>query len=286
MAGFRNVTQFALAESEGRTVSGWFRKTPSQGSAASFWVDLSMAAGAPVPQYYASSPLEAATLSGMKGLFHGTDKTPYTKYLTDWNLVTSGTAFVGRCELLDYLLYYPLVDGDSLDTQVLVNDVLIPRYTDGAGVQVMAVCSAPTTGGGSFTFDYIDDRGITCTSPAIACATVAINIATLMTSQPGAGATNGTMFCRLAEGSKGVRQILSVTNISAIGGLFALVLVKPLATSCIREINTAVEKNFVSAQAGCPRILDGSYLGMIFSPITSVAGNVLTGYLKFAWGTD
>ena len=286
MAGFRNITQLALAESEGRTVSGWFRKTPSQGSAAGYWVDLTMAAGSPVPQYYASSPLEAATLSGMKGLFHGTDKTPYTKFLTDWNLVTSGTGFVGRCELLDYLLYYPFVDGDSLDTQVLVNDVLLPRYADGAGVQVMAVCSAPTVGGGSFTFNYIDDRGVTCTSPATGCSTVAINIASLITSQPNGSAIMGTMFCRLAEGSKGVRQILSVTNLSPIGGLFALVLVKPLATSCIREINTAVEKNFVSGQAGCPVILDGSYLGMIFNPATSVAANVLTGYLKYAWGTD
>lgn len=283
--GFRNVAQLAAANDEGRTSFCSLRKVPSQASVAGNWVDLSMAAGNPVPQYYASSPLEAATLDGVKGIFHGSDKAPSTKHLTDLGLVSPSAGFVGRFMLLDYLLYYPFIDGDSLDQQDLVNDVAIPRYVDGDGVMVMAVASAPTLGGGSFTFNYIDHNGDSKTSPTISVNTTAANIATLITSEQGQLA-GGMPFLRLAGGSRGVRQITSVTNLSATGGLYALVLVKPLLDHAIREVNTMSELNMVSMKPGAPRVLDDAYLGFICNPSATVAAGLLTGYAKFAWGND
>ena len=281
--GFRNVGALAAAHDAGRTHFCSIRKVPSQTTVAGNWADLSMAAGNPKPQYYASTPLAAAALDDFDGIFHGDDKSPATKHLTDIGLVSPTAGFVGRLMLLDYLLYYPFIDGDSLDEQVLVNDVTLPRYADGDGVRVMAVASAPTTGGGTFTYSYIDQSGNAKTAPAISVNTTAANIATLVTSQQGA-ASGGQPFLRMAEGSTGVRSITSVTFSGASGGLIALVLVKPLVDIAIREINTMAEKCFPNLHPGAPRIYDGAYLNLISNCAATLAAGQLAGYAKFAWG--
>lgn len=284
MTGFATVAQYAAADAAGRTHFCSLRKVPSQASVSGNWCDLSMAAGNPKPQYYASAPLEAAVLDGFDGLFHGDAKAPGTKHLAALGLMTPTAALVARYQLLDYLLYYPFVDGDSLDEQPLDNTVTLPRYTDGDGVMVMAVASAPTTGGGTFTFNYIDQAGNARTSPAIACNTTAANIATLVTSQQ-AQTSGGLPFLPLAADSWGVRSITSVTFTVPSGGLIALVLVKPLLYIATREINTMAELECVRMRAGAPQVLDGAYLNFIVNPAGSMAAGILTGYARFAWST-
>ena len=83
--GFNGTRDLILANQDGRTHFCSFRKAPSQASSALGWVDLSMAAGNPLPQYYAAAPLEAARLDGLRGIFHGADKAPATMHLTDWH---------------------------------------------------------------------------------------------------------------------------------------------------------------------------------------------------------
>ena len=44
---------------------------------------------------------------------------------------------------LDYLLYYPFIDMDAAgEDQTMTNGVTLPRFTDGAGVRMMAVAQA------------------------------------------------------------------------------------------------------------------------------------------------
>ena len=282
MAGFANVAQLAAADAAGRTHACSLRKVPSQASVAGGWADLSMAAGNPKPQYYAATPLAAAVLDGFDGIFHGDAKTPASKHLTAIGLVTPTAAMVGRYILCDYLMFYPFVDGDSLDIQVMDNTVTLPRYTDGDGVMVMAVASAPTTGGGAFTFDYVDQAGVARTSPVINCNTTAANIAALVTAQQ-AVAAGGQYFLPLTGGSTGVRSITSAACTSASGGLVALVLVKPLLEIVVREIDTMNEIECVRMRPGAPRIYDGAYLNLIANPAGSIAAGQLAGYAKFAW---
>jgi hypothetical protein len=282
MAGFSSVSALAQAYDAGRTHFCSFRKVPSQASVALNWVDLSMAAGNPLPNYYAASPLVADTLDGMKGMFHGADKSPASMHLTDFGIMTPTANCVGRVTLMDYLLYYPFVDGDSADEQPMDNAVSLPRYANGVGVQVMAVAVAPTAGGGTFTFNYRDHNGDLQTSPLVYCNTTACGIATIATSEQAQNA-GGRPFLPLASGSQGVRSIESVTFLSPSGGLLSLVMVMPLWSTAIREINTMQETNFVSTRPGCPRIYDGAYLNMIANPAGSVAAGIFTGYAKFAW---
>jgi hypothetical protein len=280
--GFRNVRALAASHDAGRTHFCSIRKVPSQASVAGNWTDLSMAAGNPKPQYYASTPLAAATLDGFEGVFHGANKAPSTKHLTHWGLVTPTAALVGQYNLLDYLLYYPFVDGDDLNQQDLNNSVSLPRYTTGDGVLVMAVVSAPTTGGGALTYNYVDQAGDSKTSPTISLNATAAGIATLATSEQ-AQTSGGRWFLPMAEGSTGVRSITSVTFSVASGGLFALVLVKPLASLALREINTMAEREFVTQLPGAPQVVDGAYLGMVLNCAGSMAAGQLAGYAKFAW---
>lgn len=280
--GFVNISSLGACEAAGRTHFCSLRKVPSQASAAGHWADLSMASGNPKPQYYASTPLKLSTLDGFDGIFHGDAKSPATKHLTHWGLMTPTAALVGQYHLLDYVGYYPFVDGDSLDEQVMDNTVALPRYTDGDGLMVMAVASAPTAGAGTFTFNYVNQSGLSRTSPVISCNTAAANIATLVTSEQ-ATTAGGMWFLPLTGGCRGVRSITSVTFSAASGGLMAFVLVKPLATLAIREINTMAEKEFVTMIPGAPEVKDGAYLGMVMNCAATIAAGQLAGYAKFAW---
>jgi len=280
--GFANIREFAGALEEGRTHVGHCRKVPSQASTAGWWVDLSMAGGNPLPNYYPSSPLVRATLNGDRGIWHGDDKSPSTMHLTEIALATPTAGLVGAYKLLDYVAYYPFVDGDSTDTQEMDNTLAMPRYADGDGVLAMLVATAPSTGGGVFTYDYVDDQGVSRTSPTITCSTGVANIASILTSEQ-ATAAGGRAFLPLASGSKGIREITSLTYTVANGGNAALVLVKPLATHTILEINTPHEMQFVAGRPGTPRIVDGAYLGLIMNCAATVAAGLLVGRFGFAW---
>lgn len=282
MPGFPNVSSLAACAAAGRTHFCSIRKVPSQTSVAGNWADLSMAAGNPKPQYYASTPLKFATLDGFDGIFHGDAKSPGTKHLTHLGLMTPTAGLVGRYLLLDYVGFYPFIDGDSLDEQPMDNSITLPRYTSGDGLMVMAVASAPTAGGGQFTFNYINQAGAAKTSPAVNCNVTAANIATLVTSQQGQ-VSGGLIFMPLQGGDTGVRSITSVTFSAASGGLVALVLVKPLASLAIREVNTMAEIEFVTQLPGAPTILDGAYLGLIMNCAATIAAGQLAGYANFSW---
>jgi hypothetical protein len=282
MGGFLNMGVLSQAILAGKRHSCSLRKVPSQASVSGNWIDLSMAAGNPKPNYYASSPLEAAVLDGFDGLFHGDDKSPSDMFLTGLSLCTPTAGLVGEYRLLDYLLYYPFIDLGDGDTQVMTNDITLPRYTDGAGVIAMLVVVAPTAGSEQFTFDYINQDGVQKTAPTQVCSTVAANIGTLATSQQGTVCSGG-IFLRLASGDSGIRSIVSFTTLVPNGGLASLVLVKPLASHLVPEINMEAEKTFVNMQMALPRIYDGAYLNFIQNCSGSVAAGTLAGRLDFAW---
>lgn len=278
--GFNGTRDLILANQDGRTHFCSFRKAPSQASSALGWVDLSMAAGNPLPQYYAAAPLEAARLDGLRGIFHGADKAPATMHLTDWHVMTPTANCVGRLKALRYGLYYPFIDGDSLDQQDLVNGVAAQNPPPG-GWKVMIVAVAPTAGGGSLTFNYLRG-GVEKTSPAIALSSAVVNIASIATGNA-AVANSGMPFARLSGGDTGVDAIVSVTFAAPAGGLLAFVLVDPLADIATREINTPAEKNFVQAHPGAPRIFDGDYINFIGQCAGTVAAGIFAGFCNFAW---
>ena len=283
MAGFRSVKKYTDAWEEGRSFKSHFRKAPTSSGSTICWVDYSMYGGGPPANYYASAPLVAATLDGSTGFYHGDNKAPAAKYLTHFGMTGSASNNVGPRILQDYVLFYPFVDCDDLTTQTMDNTVTLPRYTDGEGLKVMGVCVSPSVGGGVFTFEYVNQAGVTKTSPAQSCQ-AAGNLALISTLIAGPGnGSSAFAYLTLAAGDSGVRQINSVTFSVANGGLMCLVLVKPLCTLNPREQQVPVEMEMVTQFPAPIRIYDGAYLSMIHLQQSGQASSFMTGWLNFIW---
>lgn len=282
MAGFRTVGAIADAYAEGRTHFCAFRKVlGAPGSVATWWFDMSTLSGNPLPNYYIGNPLEAKGFVAERGIWHGPSQAPATKYLHTLELTTSGTHIIGTpYKLCDYLLFYPFVDADTIDEQLFDNTTAeLTRYTDGAGVQVMAVLAAPPAGSvGSFTFDYVNQDGVVRTSPVQSTGAGLGNTGNIYPS------VSYGPFLFLAAGDTGVRSIISVTFATPPGGLLNMVLVKPLVDLSARERDNPVE--FVGGRdRPLIEIADGAYLNLIFRTTGTATSATLTGTANFLWST-
>ena len=283
MAGFANTQDMVDAEAVTGAFryTGW-RKAPIQTTTQGIWFDLSMSPGNPVPQYYAASPLNAIQLAQSTdgGLFHGANVTPKTKHLRQvMAIANSATPLPMPMLLLDYLLYYPFIDEGSTDPQSMTNSNVLSRYTDGVGVQMMAVSVASRTGGQSFQVTYTNSSGVSGRVTQTVVQNTAAANGHIVTS---ATATNGAAgpFIPLQRGDSGVRSIESVQMNGSDVGLFTLVLVKPILQFQIRGIDAPVEVDPLLHTATAPRIYDDAYLNFLCLPNGSLSGVTMLGDLK------
>lgn len=286
MAGFKTVGAWADCYEQGRMSYMNFMKTPATSVTNFTWSDLSMGSGFPRVQYYASSPLEAAYMDETRGIYHGDDKAPAHKYISNLSITSALTNSLKITAIvLDYLLYYPFIDGGVTGApQEFINTVSLPRYTDGAGVQAMLVAqSAGLSLAGSFTMDYINQDGDLKTSPTVTTGEVTA-VGTIVTDGGSTGtvAKNGP-FIPLASGDTGIRSVVSITLNTAVTGLYSLVLVRPLLTTYIGETQSTAEKNVLKDTKMLPRVYDGAYLNFIISANSQFNTVSLTGYLNFIW---
>lgn len=285
VTGFANVKELADAELDGYTQYRTWRKSPTQITTIGVWFDLSMSPGNPVPQYYAASPLVSVAMrrSTDGGLDHGGDVSPKTKHLRKMTvLTTTATGLPAPMMLLDYLLFYPFIDEGSTDVQALTNSVSLPRWTDGEGVQIMAVSVAGRTGGQSFSVSYTNSDGVSGrTSQTVTQNSVSVN-GSIVTSDRAVAGARGP-FIPLQEGDTGVRSIESVTMTGADVGLFTLVLVKPVAQLSLRGIDAPVEVDYLLDFGQAPVIADDAYLNLICCPAGSLAATAFHGDITVAW---
>lgn len=287
MAGFRSVKKYAEAWDAGRSYTSHYMKRSASATGTGAFSDTSMFPGNPPANYYASDPLTAATLNPLRGIYAGDDKAPARKFLTKWTHQGLSANVVGECHLLDYLLYYPFVDCDDTTSQSLDNTVTLPRYTDGEGVMVMPVCVSTGTGSGNFTFEYVNQDGVTKTSPINYCNTANSPVPGAVLSAANAiffsSVEQSGIFCALAPGDRGVRQINSVQFGVANGGLATFVLVRRLASNALRETAVVSEVEFVTRTTAPPRVYDGAFLGLIVRPANNMQNNPISGALEFIW---
>lgn len=260
-----------------------FRKLPNVVTTAGIWYDLSYAAGNPIPNYYAASPLTATTLSQSvdKGIFHGGNVSPKKKYL-DTTSVMCATAVVLPMPIIvmDYLLFYPFIDEGSTDKQYMDNTKVLTRYTDGVGVQVMAVSQAARAGGSSFFFTYTNSDGVSGrVSKTVFQNTVSQN-GNLITNSVNSN-VSAQCFIPLQAGDSGVRSIESVTMITGDVGLFALVLVKPLFQTQVFTFDAPVENQTLKDRMSLPEIKDDAYINMICLPQGSLSSVPVFGTMRF-----
>lgn len=289
MAGFANARLLADAQDAGKYLYASFRKQPTQTTGAGVWFDLSMSPGNPAPQYYIGSPgvFTRMAQSTDGGLRHGGNVAPSRKFIRKvMSLTTTATAVPLSMLLLDYLGFYPFIDESVLDEQTLDNTASLSRYADGAGVMLMPVVVAGHSGGQPFTVKYTNQAGVADrVTQAVTMGTQIVNGTILHSQKAGASYVNNGPFLPLQQGDSGVRSVQSVT-IGGVGdvGLFALVMVKPLATVTLRGIDAPTEIDFLTDMAAMPRIEDDGYLNLIALPNGTLSGAPIVGLIETTWG--
>lgn len=282
-----SIKQVIDAETGGASRRYMWRKVPSQVTTAGYWFDLSLSPGNPIPKYwFDATPLIAKSIAQSTdgGIWHGPDTSPQQQFLRMTTAMSSsGTGLPLPLILCDYLLYYPSIDDSVLDTQVLDNTVTLPRYTDGKGVQVIAVTVAGRTGGQSFYFTYTNSDGVAGRTSQIVNQNAISAIGTITTSSLSTLSQSGNPFIGLQSGDTGVRSIESVTMLGVDVGLFSLILVKPLAMTQIREQTAPVEKDYLIEASDLPEIKDDAYLSWLTNPRGSLNGVTLFGDLQIIY---
>lgn len=291
MAGFANARKLADAQDAGQYLYASFRKQATQTTGAGIWFDLSMSPGNPAPNYYIGSPNVFVPLkqSTDGGLRHGggVNAAGQKKFLRKLMALTpTSTAAPLSCLLLDYIGFYGFIDESVLDEQAMDNTTPLPRHALGTGVKLMPVVVAGQTGGQTFTVNYTNQDGIAGrVTPAVAMSTQFVNGTILHSLGAGAAYENNGPFLPLQRGDTGVRSVQSVT-IGGVGdvGLFALVLVKPLATFSLFGIDAATEVDYFTDMASMPEIVDDAYLNFIALPNGTLSGAPIHGVIETTWG--
>lgn len=210
----RTVAAWADSEASGRSWMSFFRKVPpSAATIAGQWFDYSTAAGVPVPNYYASSPLIAQRLEAREGIYIPEQNTArWLKRVIVMSAASSVTGTTNQNQplmLLDYLLYVPFIDLDAAgEEQVFDTTVELDRYVDGVGVQMMLVTQAPTAGGGTYTVKFIDTTDTERTTGVCYCPAAQPSGALCSSVASAAGISP---LIPLPAGVKGVKRIVILT---------------------------------------------------------------------------
>jgi hypothetical protein len=290
MAGFANLKTALEARIDGgkKRWAPW-HKTPSQATTAGIWFDLSLSPGNPPPIYYAGAPLTTLAIARSTdgGLQHGNSVSSASKYLGKFlAIANAATALPMPMILVDLLMCYPFIDESTNDPQATTASTTIPRYTDGAGVQVMAVSVAPPSGvgGPTFNFSYTNSAGVSGrTSQTVTMNTATLN-GQILTSLNTTTSVTAVPFIPLQVGDSGVRSIESVTMVSGSDvGLFTLVLVKPLLDTQILGIDAPMEQEPYIYKSEMFEVKDDACLSLICCPNGALNATRLMGSVEFIW---
>jgi hypothetical protein len=183
---------------------------------------------------------------------------------------------------MDYLLYYPSVEDGVLEPQVMTNTLSLPRYTTGAGVQMMAVTISSRTGGQQFTVSYTNQDGVAGRTSQTVTQNSAAAPGTVVTSATATAGAAGP-FIGLQDGDTGVRSVQSVTMLGADTGFFSIVLVRPIAYSVVRSTDAVYEKDLLIMANELPEIQDDAFLSAVVLPQGSLSGVSIRGGLTTIW---
>lgn len=279
---YNNYKELVEAVDAGKTCTYYWRKAPGVTVTQGIWYDLSIVPGLPAPQYYAATPMTATPMaySSDKGLFHGYAPGKYLRETTVF--ATQNNHFPMNMYLLDYLMFYPFVDEGTTDVQTMTNTQTLPRYTDGEGVKIMLVNQGARAGAPYVTVTYTNQDGVSGrVTPLTRMNNEAYNGAISTSNR--AVPDSGNPFIPLQSGDTGVRSVQSVTMNTADVGIFAVVLVKPIASTVLRELGSPSQKDYLLHNSVLPEIQNDAYLNWVVCPNGIFNASVVQGDLTVIW---
>ena len=169
-------------------------------------------------------------------------------------------------------------------------NTLLPRYTNGAGVQAfMWANNATPLGAGtpnlSIAYTNSEQTGSRATPTTLPIGKTAAANGLILYSGTGAGKYGP--FLPLQSGDSGVAKVDSVTlSATYTSGEFSIGLCRPLISMPMTTIGVASEREFFSqVPGGLPRIYDGAALyWMIYHGAATPTNSAFFGHLDYVWG--
>jgi hypothetical protein len=192
------------------------------------------------------------------------------------------------CDMYDLVGVYPLIDGDSTDTQSMDNTEAYPRYLSAEGVRAVLVnhVSPSVTAGCQTTIGYTDAND---QDQSMSVYTATFGLGKASWSLASAGTSTGSLY--LPDNGVGIKRINSVSFASAPGGLWCLYMLKPIQridwqAGLAAVTNTVFTEKCLCAQDSfaLPTIHDGANLGFFYMPIGSSRTVSIYGSASFIWG--
>lgn len=167
---------------------------------------------------------------------------------------------------------------------------LLPRYTNGAGVQAIMFNSNATPLGAAtpnLSLGYTNSAQTTSrATPTVLPIgkTACPNSQILYTGATGTGKYNYMM--PLQSGDAGIAEINTIQNsVSYVSGEYTVALVKELARFPISTLGLASERNFLFEYPSMPRIYDGAAIYFAWgSGAATPVSSAISGQLNFVWG--
>ena len=166
---------------------------------------------------------------------------------------------------------------------------LLPRYTNGAGVQAIFFNSNATALGAAtpnLSLGYTNSvqAGSRATPTVLPVGkTAASNSHIIHTGATGAGKYNYTVPQQ--AGDAGIAQIDTIQNATSyVSGEYSVALLRELAQFPLSTLGLAAEQNFMFGLPSLPRVYDGAALYWLWgSGVATPANSAFSGYLNFVW---
>lgn len=166
---------------------------------------------------------------------------------------------------------------------------LLPRYTNGAGVQAVMFNPASTAMGAAtpnLSLGYTNSaQTASRATPTVLPVgkTAASNTLVLYSGASGAGKFNYTM--PLQSGDAGIAEINTIQNsTSYVSGTYTTALIKEITRVPLNVLGQASERNLQFDYPSLPRIYDGAALyWMVMSSTTTPTNATFSGDLTFIW---
>lgn len=166
---------------------------------------------------------------------------------------------------------------------------LLPRYTNGAGVQAIFFNPASTAMGAAtpnLSLGYTNSAQVTSrATPTVLPIgkTAATNSHILYTGATGTGKYN--YHTPLQAGDAGIAEINTIQNsTSYVSGTYTVALIKELARFPLSTLGLAAERNFLFEMPSLPRVYDGAALYFaVGSGVATPLSSAFSGHLDLVW---
>lgn len=182
------------------------------------------------------------------------------------------------------------IDITSTGTGTHTISWLLPRYTNGAGVQAIFFNSNATALGAAvpnLSLGYTNSAQTTSrATPTVLPIgkTAAANSIVIYTGATGVGKYNYTV--PLQAGDAGIAEVNTIQNsISYVSGEYSVAMLKEIARFPLSTLGLAAERNFLFEMPSLPRVYDGAALyWLVGSGVNTPANSAFSGHLDFVWG--